>query len=260
MSLWRDSITVVGSPLAQIQQRKAELSAIREQARERFESGVPGVQVAAGFSEALEAFVLRLLEAELAELPAAAQQQLREHSAVVAVGGTGRGDLAPFSDLDLLFLYAPKVQTVHQDFTSRVVRAYWDAGIELGHSVRTVSESLSMAKAEPQITTALVEARLLWGSAPLFEDLQKGFYRKVVRKRLKAFVQDCIAARGEERGQFGTTVQKLEPDLKRSAGGLRDVHLTQVDRLRPLSHGRHRLPPPQRGPQQRRRPAFDRGL
>src|SRR5690606_10049367 len=124
--------------------------------------------------------------------------KLREGSALIAVGGTGRGELAPYSDLDLLFLYSSKVQGLYQPFSSQVVRAYWDGGIELGHSVRTIGETVSLAKSEPQIGTALVEARLLWGSKDLFEHLETRFYRRVVRKRVKAFTQDCIAARGEE--------------------------------------------------------------
>jgi [protein-PII] uridylyltransferase len=225
MNVRSESIAVINSPLEIIQRRKAELAAIREQARERFESGATGVQVAATVSDAMEAYIVRLFESELAELPAGDREKLREHSALVAVGGTGRGELAPYSDLDLLFLYSSKVQGLYQSFSSQIVRAYWDGGIELGHSVRTIGETLSLAKTEPQIATALVEARLLWGSEDLFEQLQNRFYRKVVRKRLRAFTQDCIAARGEERGQFGTTVHQLEPDVKRCAGGLRDVHL-----------------------------------
>ena len=220
-----NTISVVNSHLEIIQQRKAELAAIREQARERFLVGATGVQVSAMFSAAMDEFVVRLLEHELVELPEREQDALRQQTALVAVGGTGRGDLAPYSDVDLLFLYAPKVQSLNKELTSRVVRGYWDAGIELGHSVRTLSETLSLAKSEPQIATALVEARLLWGSEVLFEQLEKRFYQRVVRGRLRGFIQDCIAARGEERGQFGTTVHQLEPDVKRSAGGLRDVHL-----------------------------------
>lgn len=208
-----------------IQQRRAELETIREQARERFRGGATGVQVAAMFSEAMDAYVVRLLESEWMEFSPAEQEQLQSHTALVAVGGTGRGDLAPHSDVDLLFLYVPKVQAINTEFTSRVMRGYWDAGIELGHSVRTVSETISLAKTEPQIATSLVEARLLWGSEVLFEKLQKSYEQKVVKKRLRAFVQDCLTARGEERGQFGTTVHQLEPDVKRSAGGLRELHL-----------------------------------
>ncbi len=208
-----------------IQLRKAELATIREQARRQFLNGAPGVQIAATFSDAVETHILRLFEAELAALPVGEQEKIREHSALIAVGGTGRGDLAPFSDLDLLFLYSSKIQPLYQNFSSKVVRTYWDGGIELGHSVRTIGETLSMAKTEAQIATSLVEARLLWGSSSLFEQLQKRFARNIIRKRLRAFTQDCIAARGEERGQFGTTVHQLEPDVKRCTGGLRDLHL-----------------------------------
>ncbi len=224
MTTRSETISAILSPLEIIQQRKAELAAIREQARERFLSGATGVQVAAAISDAMEAYAIRLFEWELAELPEADQEKIREHSTLVAVGGTGRGDLAPYSDCDLLFLYSSKIQSLYQSFSSKLVRAYWDGGIELGHSVRTIGETLSIAKTEPQIATALVEARRLWGSVPLFEELQKGFYRRIVKKRLKAFTQDCIAARGEERGQFGITIHQLEPDVKRCAGGLRDVH------------------------------------
>ncbi len=216
---------MIQSPLELIQQRKAELASLREQAQQRFQNGATGVQVAAAFSESVEEFVIQIWESELAELPESDQLLIRDHAALVAVGGTGRGDLAPFSDVDLLFVYAPTIQAIHAELTARVVRAYWDAGMDLGHNVGTPAELLALAKSEPQIATSLVESRRLWGSKPLFDQLQKGYFKKTVRNRLRSFVQDCIAARTKERGQFGTTVHQLEPDVKRSAGGLRDVHL-----------------------------------
>ena len=219
------AITSTDQILTVLKQRRQSISDLRERCRQLFQRGATGIQVASSLSEGMDRILTRLVEDEFANLGEAQQQAIRENAAVVAVGGTGRGELCPYSDIDLLFLYDPSAAVPFNDFSAIVVRALWDAGVQLGHSVRTVKECVILAKSEPQIATALVEMRSLWGSERLVNTLRKQFERKVIHRRLRAFVDSCIEARGSERLTHGNTVQQLEPDLKSSQGGLRDYHL-----------------------------------
>jgi [protein-PII] uridylyltransferase len=210
------------STLAANKQRVLEL---RAKARALFDGGAPGVAVAIYLAEQTDQVVVALFEEVLATLPADIRGQIAETCAVVAVGGTGRGELAPFSDIDLLFLAG---RHAHADqfrsAVNRAVQTYWDAGLKLGHAVRTVPECIALAKADPQIATSLIEARKLWGSDPLFQTLTRRFRRRVVDSRPRQFIRDCILARWPE-GDDGPPAQELEPDVKSSLGGLRDLHL-----------------------------------
>lgn len=203
---------------------KSLVTGIRDRARKLFEGGATGIQVAATISEATDELLVTLYEQSLATLEPALQSAINDRAAVIAVGGTGRGELAPYSDIDLLFLYDSSIRDPFHHCTGQVVRDCWDAGIELGHSIRTVSETISMARQEPEIATAVVEARLLCGNRPLFEKFQRKFSRQVVRGRLAQFIGDCVRAREEERAKHGGSATCLEPDVKRSLGGLRDLH------------------------------------
>jgi len=204
---------------------RGELRSLREQAQRRFEGGATGVQVAAAISEATDALIVKLFVHSLAEVDEDEQQAVRENSAVIAVGGSGRGELAPYSDTDLLFLYSGPTGRIFTNCASQAVRDCWDAGLELGHSIRTQGESIRMARQEPQVATGLIEARLLWGNEHLFDRFRHKVRRRIIDRRLQAFLDDCITAREEERNQNGSTVHQLQPDIKRSPGGLRDVHL-----------------------------------
>ncbi len=219
------ALTPTNDLLTKLRKRRQGIVDVRERGRQLFGRGATGIQVASVLSEGMDAFLIQLIEDEFGLLTDADQQVIIENAAVVAVGGTGRGELCPYSDIDLLFLYDSSASAAFTDFSSSVVRALWDAGVQLGHSVRTIKECLTLAKAEPQIATALVETRRLWGDERLVNTLRKQFERKVIQRRLRAFVDSCVEARGSERLTHGNTVQQLEPDLKSSQGGLRDFHL-----------------------------------
>lgn len=211
--------------IERLARQKARLQSLRDQALERYRSGAPGLQVAALISEMTDRLLIEIFEETLQHFDEPTRQSIRQQTAIIAIGGSGRGELAPFSDADILFLHRGVTTRQFDDCVAQAVRDCWDAGIKLGHSVRTLSDTLAMARREPQFATALVEARLVWGSERLYERLKKKFYRKLVRLRRRAFFNSCLAAREVERDQFGATVQQLEPDIKRSAGGLRDIHL-----------------------------------
>ena len=198
---------------------------LRQQTRKRFQQGASGLQTASFMSQLMDAFVVRVYEEVVAAKGADVVNLLRHQTALLAVGGTGRGDVCPYSDLDLLFLHSPKVAEVFEPIASQMQRDLWDAGLKVGASVRSVVDSVTWARQEPQFATSLIDTRLLCGSSALYEQLQSRFARKVIKSRQSQFLFDIVAARDKERTEFGATTQQLEPDVKRSLGGLRDLHL-----------------------------------
>lgn len=208
-----------------IAQLKARVEEIRRRVRERFELGGSAVHTTALQSELFDEFVVAVLKLNLQSLSEADRAALEVQTALLAVGGSGRAEMCPYSDVDLLFLYAPSVEQIYQPFAAQVQRDLWDCGLKVGASARTLADSIQWAKQEPQFATALVDARRLWGSVPLSEQLQTQFRKRVVKSRRLQFITDAVASRDKERTDYGATTQQLEPDLKRSLGGLRDLHL-----------------------------------
>jgi len=215
------------TPAERIQRRKEALKRIRDRAARLFTDGARGLQIASLISDQLDQFAASILDEILADFPEADRRELRENSAMIAVGGSGRGEVAPYSDADLLFLYRPKIAALFGQFSKRFVAEFWDAGIKLGHRVHTVDDAVARAIEDPHLASSLVHIRSLWGDDALATLLRHRSLRRVIRRRLRAFVEDCVAGREEERAQHGATGQQLEPDVKRSLGGLRDIHLLQ---------------------------------
>lgn len=210
---------------ARFAENRRRLETIRVQARHRFERGATAVQVAAGLSQGFNELVLSLLDDALRDAARSEAEALLSATAVAAVGGSGRGEMAPYSDVDLLFLYRPECEELFSRVVAGVVRAAWDAGLKLGHSVRTVRDAVQAARHDIQFATALTDLRTLWGAPSLTEEMIKQFRRGVLKGRVRQFQADCVAAREAERKEAGGAVLQLEPDVKRSFGGLRDLHL-----------------------------------
>ncbi len=215
----------VGAVSERLLQQKARLQELRDQARERYAGGAPGLQVAALICEMTDRLIGELFEGVLEPLPEDVRALISHQTAIVGIGGTWRGELAPYSDVDLLFLHAPRAHNCLEECIAQVVRDFWDAGIKLGHSVRTTRDALAAARLDPQFATALVESRLIWGDERLFSTFKAKFQRQVSRRHFPDFYRHVVAARQAERAQHGATERQLEPDVKRSPGGLRDIHL-----------------------------------
>ena len=209
---------------ARVARYKGRLDDIREQVRNRFAQGATGAQSAGLQSQLFDAFVVSVLVEALQSLAPSSRSLIESQSALMAIGGTGRGELCPYSDLDLLFLAAPAIFEKFELVAAQVQRDLWDSGLTLGASVRTVSDSLRWAKQDPKFATALVDARPLWGVASIGEQLCSRF-RRDVRAHSRQFIIKAVVARDEERAEQSTTTQQLEPDVKRSLGALRDLHL-----------------------------------
>jgi len=160
----------------------------------------------------------------LGELSQAQATELRERVALVAHGGYGRRQQAPYSDVDLMILYEGKRDTLIGQLASRLTQDICDVYQHLGHSLRTPAEAIQEAKGDAQVGTSLIESRLLLGSSEVY-DRYSALMKSLIEKRGALLAPDFIAERRKERLEFGETVYLLEPNLKRSRGGLRDIHL-----------------------------------
>jgi [protein-PII] uridylyltransferase len=168
-----------------------------------------------------------------------------QHLALVAVGGYGRGQLQPYSDIDLLLLSKKSLSKKQQDRISLFITMLWDIGLDVGQSVRTIKETFQLAKQDVTIATNLVEARLLIGCQSTFEGLQdklnsRGYWSS----------KDFFSAKYQEQRQrhrkFKDTSYNLEPNVKESPGCLRDIqsigwvakkHFNATDGKDLLEHG-----------------------
>ncbi|QDU54537.1 [protein-PII] uridylyltransferase [Aeoliella mucimassa] len=195
-----------------------------EEVRRLHDSGLASVQVCARISSVIDQVLLKLFEASLDSMPEDQGKKLRERVALVAVGGYGRRQQAPCSDVDLMILYAGAQDDAVRQFTQRLTQDLFDTGLKPGHSLRTVAEAVRLARSDTVICTSLIESRLVIGSLPLFEEFRRTF-QQMVERRGTAFCREFIMARKEERHKFGETVYLLEPNIKRTPGGLRDIHL-----------------------------------
>lgn len=144
-----------------------------------------------------------------------------EGVALVAVGGYGRAELSPKSDLDVLLLHDPRRDVA--DLANRIWYPVWDEGLKLGHAVRTVPEAVALADGDLEVATSLLDARPLAGDTGLAEELRRVSVERWARRarRRLAELADSVRARHEKAGEVAFL---LEPDLKEGRGGLRDVH------------------------------------
>jgi [protein-PII] uridylyltransferase len=144
--------------------------------------------------------------------------------AIVGLGGTGRGEMAPFSDLDLMFLTA-KVPTPDQERAAEaMLHLLWDLKLKIGHSVRSVPQLIALAKRDMTIRTAFLEARWLWGDERLFDAAMGRFRKEVLASTAAEFVAAKLAERDERHVRMGDSRYVVEPNVKDGKGGLRDLH------------------------------------
>jgi [protein-PII] uridylyltransferase len=143
---------------------------------------------------------------------------------VIAVGGYGRGTLAPGSDIDLLFIVPDSRRADTDKVVEFLLYALWDARQKVGHATRTIEECLALVKTDNTIMTSVLEARHICGNAALFDDLITRFRKGVVTKSAKQFVSDKLAERDQRHARYGESRYSVEPDIKDGKGGLRDLH------------------------------------
>lgn len=144
--------------------------------------------------------------------------------AICAVGGYGRGTLAPGSDIDLLFLLAGKETPWIKSVVEAMLYFLWDLRQKVGHSTRSVDECLRQAREDMTVRTALLEARLIFGDEQLFTALRTRFDREIVAKTAREFVAAKLSERDARIAKAGSSRYLVEPNVKEGKGGLRDLN------------------------------------
>ncbi len=192
----------------------------RLQMRHRF--GLSGTQIVAARSLIVDLLIQRMARAAADELGLPADEH---RFAVVALGGYGRAELAPHSDIDVMFLHHGKRDAARATALSeKILYLLWDAGFNVGHSNRSLSECLAQAKEDAITRNSLIDARLLWGSAELFENLIERLDEELFSRQQRALLDELMAERAARYDKFGNVACLQEPNVKETAGGLRDLH------------------------------------
>ncbi len=176
-------------------------------------------------TDLFDAIVIDVWQAVLAECDPANAERLAQHVALVAHGGYGRREMAPYSDIDLMLLSDGGIDAgLVATAARRLVQDLFDAGLTVGQSVRSVAEAAQLASGDATIFSTLLDCRTLSGRDDLVGRLRSRLWG-IARRGRRRMAALLSAARADERSKFGETVFLLEPNVKRSPGGLRDVQL-----------------------------------
>jgi len=203
---------------------KAALTKGNTEIRRRFEASGDGAAVMREQSFLVDQLIRAMFDLVTGDIYPLPNPTSGERLAIVAVGGYGRGELAPYSDIDLLFLL-PYKRTPHtEQVVEYLLYLLWDLGLRIGQATRSVEDCLRQAKSDLTIRTGLLEARYLWGEQPLFRDLKRRFDSGIVRGTAAQFVEGKLAERDARHQRVGDSRYQLEPNVKEGKGGLRDLH------------------------------------
>ncbi len=207
---------------AAIASLQAALAAGRAEARKTLEAGGTGRACAETLSAQIDDLLRVVLEMATRWLsPPPPKTAL---PTIVAVGGYGRGMLAPGSDIDLLFLLPDKPTPAVEKIVEALLYVLWDLKQKVGHATRTIDECLKQARGDMTIRTTLIEARLVTGDRKLFQTLQTRFDKEIVAKTAPEFVAAKLAEREERVKRAGASRYLVEPNIKEGKGGLRDLN------------------------------------
>lgn len=188
------------------------------------ESPAKGLELAGAQAFLIDQLLRILFDTVINDLYPATNRTSSERLALVAVGGYGRGQMAPFSDIDLLFLTPWKQTAWGEQVIETMLYMLWDMGLKVGHATRSLDDVMHMARADITIRTALLESRFVWGDQPLYEEMALRFRRDVVAGTARAFIAEKLAERDERHKKMGDSRYVVEPNLKEGKGGLRDLH------------------------------------
>jgi [protein-PII] uridylyltransferase len=224
---------------------KTALASGRAEISRRLEAGADGPATAEAIATLVDRLLTVIYAHAVEEVYPSANPTAADRLALVAVGGYGRGELAPYSDIDLLFVVPYKQTPRGEQIVEYVLYMLWDLGLKVGQATRSVDECIARARRDMTIRTALLEARFITGDQPLFGEFERRFAKQVVEGTGAEFLAAKLAERDRRHQRMGDSRYVVEPNLKEGKGGLRDLHtllwiakyLYRVERLGELVSG-----------------------
>jgi [protein-PII] uridylyltransferase len=188
-------------------------------------SGASGLEIARGRAQLMDHLIKQIHAFVIGKLKEAKGGASKEQArfAMVALGGYGRGELSPYSDVDLMFLVSQKQNDKENLFIQKILYLLWDLGLEVGHSVRTWKTALDMAQSDLVSLVSMLDARFLTGESKLFNEFQERYVPHLQKNRTN-YGRKMMEIIRERQSKQGGTAFIQEPNIKEAQGGLRDYH------------------------------------
>jgi [protein-PII] uridylyltransferase len=194
--------------------------------RMHHDAGESGLKIVQARAAMLDVMLARLFDYAL-ESYRRAHGSLPSPVCLIALGGYGRHELSPQSDIDVMFLFPSKakpaaVKPLQEHLVNEVLYILWDCDLKVGHSTRTIDDVFGEARKDIQTKTALLESHLIAGQASLYETFATAYRNFATTEDPKGYIASRLADQASRRAKYGDTVFLQEPDIKNGVGGLRD--------------------------------------
>ena len=204
--------------------RRARDDGRRELCR-RLDAGATGSEIVAAQTSLIDQLLCVQLDHAAATIYPEPNPTTAGRLSLVAVGGYGRGDLSPHSDIDILFLHPYKLTSRSEQIIEHLLYTLWDLGFSVGHATRSVADCLRRARDDVTIRTSVLESRHVWGDQALYDAFRQRFLTELVPGTEAEFVAAKLRERDERHVRQGGSRYLLEPNVKDGKGGLRDLHV-----------------------------------
>jgi len=213
-------------PTQELARYKAFLKVEAHRLKILHRAGAGGLEICRARAAILDVLLRYLWETTKRSLSKEAQREFPQ-LAVVAIGGYGRAELNPHSDIDFMFLHSRQVAGTRplpylQKIIDGILYPMWDVGLKVGHSARSVEDCVKVANSDMQSKTSLIEARLVVGDESLFKKFEKALVSKCVEDHEEEYIAMRLEDQDTRRNRFGNSACMQEPNLKNGCGGLRD--------------------------------------
>jgi [protein-PII] uridylyltransferase len=183
-----------------------------------------GIETAAAFAFLTDQIVRLVHDFVTQKLHPVHNPTSGERLLLMAVGGYGRGEMAPHSDVDISFVTPWKPTGWTEQVIESILYMFWDLGLKVGHSTRSVDDVIRMSLADHTVRTAILEARYVWGEEAIYEEVSRRFWSEVAANGVRNYVTEKLEEREARHKRMGDSRYVVEPNVKEGKGGLRDLH------------------------------------